>query len=73
MSLPQTRGVLESCPCPYQDCGYKLDFSDVPMVEAGTVVSCDKCKRFIEVVGKKQMTVLTIRPTAKHGSGLDRR
>lgn len=64
-----TRGTLDSCPCPH--CGYKLEFNDVPILDVGTVMSCDSCKKFFEVKGTKKMTVITImatdRPTPARG------
>jgi hypothetical protein len=59
MSQPVSRGTLESCPCPW--CGFKLDFSDVPLVEGGNVFSCDKCRRMIEIVKKQAVTVIYLR------------
>lgn len=73
MSQPQSRGTLESCPCPWPGCGFKNDFSDAPLVESGNVFSCDKCKRMIEIVRKQPITVLYVRATTKVGGGLQRR
>lgn len=64
MSLGTSKGTLEKVVCPWPGCGFELDFTDVPMVEAGTICSCDKCKRHIEVLGKKQLTVISLRAIA---------
>jgi hypothetical protein len=69
MAAPTTRGSLDSCPCPH--CAYKLDFTDVPILDVGTTLSCDSCKKFFEIKGTKKMTVITIaatdRPTPARG------
>jgi hypothetical protein len=73
MSMPVTKGVKESTPCPWPGCGFKLDFTEVPLMEPGALVSCDRCKRMIDVISVKPMTVVTLQCSNKTGRGFQTR
>jgi DNA-directed RNA polymerase subunit RPC12/RpoP len=59
--MSQTRGTVDSTACPH--CKKPNDFSDVPMglLEKGTLIECDHCKRKSLVARVQPVTMLWLK------------
>lgn len=55
-----TQGTVSKLPCPW--CGQSNSFSDdSELLEPGNFFNCDHCKRLIELVAIRKVTLLTAR------------
>lgn len=66
MPVPTTNGPIHAVRCPH--CGKGNDFRDMQsqqLLDTGGVIECDHCRRFMEVVGIKPITVITVRQASQ--------
>lgn len=68
--MSQTRGTIESCPCPH--CKKPNDFRPLTAgggwgetaagIEKGAVFNCDYCGKKFQIVNVRPVTLLWLRP-----------